>query len=179
MRGRAHGYPQPPAEARLAGTRPVVATSSCHTNTALSVAAPVAAPERRAFAEVAGEVGRHPSGAEAPVPAPGHGRPVPGASPPGGHARSRDPTSTRPRRPRRARPARRPHNAPGTSRSSLHHRFCRGDGRESGRSARFRAVELCHTCRASRACFPAGGNDRRGRADRLESLTADEATTQP
>jgi hypothetical protein len=126
MRVRANAYPLPPAEARLAGTRPVVARSSCHTNTARSVAAPAAARERGTFARASGEVGFHPSGAVAGVTAPGHARRVPGSLPPGGQARTPDRIPSRPRRPRQARPARPPHNAPGTSRASLHHRFCRG-----------------------------------------------------
>ena len=125
MRVRANAYPLPPAEARLAGTRPVVARSSCHTNTARSVAAPAAARERGTFARASGEVGFHPSGAVAGVAAPGHARRVPGSLPPGGQARTPDRIPSRPRRPRQARPARPPHNAPGTSRPSLHHRCLR------------------------------------------------------
>jgi hypothetical protein len=167
MRVRANAYPLPPAEARLAGTRPVVARSSCHTNTARSVAAPAAARERGTFARASGEVGFHPSGAVAGVTAPGHARRVPGSLPPGGQARTPDRIPSRPRRPRQARPARPPHNATGTSRASLHHRFVVGQPPESGGPANLRAAELCHTSRASKA-YLAGRRERSSQARRID-----------
>lgn len=128
MRVRANAYPLPPAEARLASRRPVVARSSCHTDTARSVAAPVAGLERGTFAGASGEVGCRSSGAVEFVPARGHGRRVPDSLPPDEQTRTLDWISSRPRRPRQVRPARPPHNVPGTSRASLHHRFLPGGG---------------------------------------------------